>query len=68
MARYSPDWLAQYMSRFSPVRDSEDIPDAGPESELAGKITKHAKEHGWVGQCFRQSIKARGFLEPGLPD
>lgn len=24
--------------------------DEGPESALAGKITKHGRNHGWIGQ------------------
>ena len=42
--------------------------DEGKESALSGKITKYAKDHGWVGVCFRQSRKAEGFLPRGLPD
>ena len=44
------------------------VADKGPESELAGKIQRWAKEHGYPCQCFRQSTKARGFLVPGWPD
>ena len=46
----------------------EDIPDTGPESKLAGKITRWARDHGYPCQAFRQSHHAKAFLVPGWPD
>ena len=44
------------------------VADEGKESDLSGKIQKWAKDHGYPCQCFRQSVKAKGFLVPGWPD
>ncbi len=49
-------------------KEDEHPPDPGPEEVLAGKIMKWAKERGFPCQCFRKSIKARGFLVPGWAD
>ncbi len=49
-------------------KDENDSPDPGPESVLQAKIVAHAKSKGWPCLSFRQSKKARGYLEPGWPD
>jgi hypothetical protein len=48
--------------------DEEHEPDPGLEQDLVGKCLKHCKDHGFIMQAFRQSIKAKGFLIPGWPD
>lgn len=45
-----------------------DTPDYGPESKLAGKISKWAKTNGYPILNFRQSKKAAGFIPVGFPD
>ena len=72
------EWVDEYMQKLKTWRrgdpkpvltpEVEPTPDPGPESDLAGKIQKWAKDHGYPCQCFRQSTKARGFLVPGWPD
>ena len=63
-------YMAEYEAKMRPQStiSNQDIPDQGPEANLARKIVKYCDEHGFVCQCFRQSKKAKGFLMPGLPD
>ena len=42
--------------------------DPGSEHRLMARIMKYCKEQGFPCQCFRQSIKAKGFLVPGWMD
>lgn len=60
-------WQIQREKQSQPKDKNEDA-DKGPESRLAGKIMKWAKDHGYPCQCFRQSQKAKGFLTKGFPD
>lgn len=49
--------------------NQQDLPaDEGPESKLAGKVMKWAKDNGFPHHCNRQTIRARGLLTPGWPD
>ena len=52
---------------FPEQRHADEEPDE-KESVLAGKIMKWAKDNAYPVQCFRQSVKARGFMVPGWPD
>lgn len=54
------------LGRLPPEEDHQ--ADPGPEDILAGKIMKWCHDRGYPCQCFRKSIKAKGFLVPGWPD
>lgn len=47
---------------------SDDVPDEGSESVLAGKIQKWARDKGYPCQSNRQTKRAKGLLTPGWPD
>ena len=49
-------------------KEDEHEADPGPEEVLAGKIMKWAKDKYYPHQCFRKSIKAKGFLSKGFTD
>jgi hypothetical protein len=66
--RWTPQQAADYLHKFHGVTAKEGEADPGPESDLQGKIMKWAKGHGYPCQCFRQTVKAKGFLIPGWPD
>jgi hypothetical protein len=61
------DWEGRRWNRTEAGVFTE-VPDDGPESKLAGKISKWAREHGYPILNFRQSKKAAGFIPPGWPD
>ena len=71
MVRWSEQQYQEFMVKkqtkeFAKTADLN--PDPGPEADLVGKCLKHCKDHGFIMQAFRQSVKAKGFLIPGWPD
>jgi hypothetical protein len=63
------DWQGRRWQREDSATNSfTEVPDDGPESRLAGKISKWAKTNGFPILNFRQSKKAAGFIPVGFPD
>lgn len=60
---------ANLNKKYPPAfKEDETDLDMGAEATLQKKIVAHAKGKGWPCLSFRQSKKARGYLEPGWPD
>ena len=67
--KFNEAWVAQHMNKFKkPDPDAPEKADQGPESVLQGKINKWCNEHGFPKHSFRRSKKAKGFIDPGMPD
>lgn len=60
--------LAKFKRPYPPRFEEDNIPDSGPESELAKNICAHAKSQGWPYIYFPQSEMVRFFLPAGWPD
>ena len=62
------DWQGRRWQRAGNINSFAEVPDEGPESKLAGKISAWARKHGYPILNFRQSKKAAGFIPVGFPD
>jgi hypothetical protein len=67
--RWTPEQYANYLygrgNRYGPGKE---LTDTEKESVLSGKIKKWASGKGYPCQCFHQSKRAKGLLEPGWAD
>jgi hypothetical protein len=71
--RWNPDSVADYMEQYvrkmRPVEPAaSDVADDGPESRLAGRISKWAKNSGYPILNLRQSAKTKTLIPLGWPD
>lgn len=65
--RWTNEQWQEYLSRIQKYSSNEKA-DPGPEAELARKILKYCKEHGYPVQYFRQTPRVQRVLTPGWPD
>jgi len=68
MTHWTEDQYQAHLARQQALSSAPDTPDPGPESRLASRISRWAKERHYPCLNLRQSPKAKGFLPPGWPD